>query len=63
MDYAPEGICCTEAEETALEATFNAVGDLTAECADYYKQILCGVCGSYSGHLYERLADDLGTED
>ena len=39
MDYAPEGICCTEAEETALEATFNAVGDLTAECADYYKQV------------------------
>ena len=25
--------------------------------------MLCGVCGSYSGHLYERLADDLGTED
>ena len=21
------------------------------------------MCGSYSGHLYERLADDLGTED
>ncbi|CAM9644170.1 unnamed protein product, partial [Ascophyllum nodosum] len=63
MDYAPEGICCTEAEETALEETFNAAGDLTTECADYYKQVLCGVCGSYSGHLYERLAADLGTED
>ena len=25
--------------------------------------MLCGVCGSYSGHLYERLAADLGTED
>ncbi|CAN0428975.1 unnamed protein product [Ascophyllum nodosum] len=63
MDYAPEGICCTQAEETALEETFNAAGALTAECADYYKQVLCGVCGSYSGHLYERLAEDLGTED
>ena len=40
MEYAPEGICCTEAEEAALEATFNAAGDLTAECADYYKQVL-----------------------
>lgn len=40
MDYAPKGVCCTEAEETALEETFNAVGDLTAECADYYKQVL-----------------------
>lgn len=25
-------------------------------------QMLCGVCGSFSGHLYERLAGDLGTE-
>lgn len=25
--------------------------------------MLCGVCGSYSGHLYERLVDDLGAED
>lgn len=25
--------------------------------------MLCGVCGSYSGHLYERLADALGTND
>ena len=24
MDYASEGICCTEEEETALEETFNA---------------------------------------
>ena len=40
MEYAPEGVCCTQEEEAALEATFNAVGDLTAECADYYKQVL-----------------------
>ena len=26
-------------------------------------QLLCGVCGSYSGHLYERLAGDLGSDD
>lgn len=25
--------------------------------------MLCGVCGSYSGHLYERLAGELGDED
>ena len=41
MEFAPEGICCTQEEETALEATFNAAGDLTAECADYYKQVMC----------------------
>ena len=29
----------------------------------FLPQVLCGVCGSYSGHLYERLAADLGTED
>lgn len=27
----------------------------------HHPQMLCGVCGSYSGHLYERLADELGT--
>lgn len=26
-------------------------------------QVICGVCGSYSGHLYERLAQTLGDED
>ena len=41
MEYAPEGICCTEEEETALEETLNALGALSAECADYYKQVLC----------------------
>ncbi|CAN0432934.1 unnamed protein product [Ascophyllum nodosum] len=64
MDYASEGVCCTELEEAALNATYTAVvNGLTTECADYYKQLLCGVCGSYSGHLYERLADDLGSDD
>ena len=38
MDYAADGVCCTAEEEAALEATFNAAGDLTTECADYYKQ-------------------------
>lgn len=39
MDYATDGVCCTELEEVALEETFNAVGNLTTECADYYKQV------------------------
>ena len=39
MDYAADGVCCTTEEEAALEATFNAAGDLTTECADYYKQV------------------------
>lgn len=39
MDYATNGICCTEAEEAELEATFNAAGPLTTECADYYHQV------------------------
>ena len=38
-DYAPEGICCTEQEEGALEDRFNEAVGLTAECADYYKQV------------------------
>lgn len=25
--------------------------------------MLCGVCGTYSGHLYERLVDEFGTEN
>ena len=40
MDYATEGVCCTELEEAALEETYNAaVADLSTECADYYKQV------------------------
>ena len=40
MDYAAEGVCCTELEEAALEETYTAaIGDLTTECADYYKQV------------------------
>lgn len=39
MEYAPAGICCTAEEEAVLEVTFNAAGDLTSECADYYKQV------------------------
>ncbi len=27
------------------------------------KQVVCGVCHSYSGHLYERLGDELGGLD
>ena len=42
MDYAAAGVCCTELEEEALEKTFNAVGDLTSECSDYYKQVRHG---------------------
>ena len=40
MDYASEGVCCTELEEAALNATYTAVvNGLTTECADYYKQV------------------------
>lgn len=39
MEYAPVGTCCTTEEETALEATFNAAGNLTSECANYYQQV------------------------
>ena len=39
MGFAPEGICCTELEEEALEDRYNEAVDLTSECADYYKQV------------------------
>ena len=40
MDYATKGTCCTEREEEALEDRFNeAVVGLTAQCADYYKEV------------------------
>lgn len=39
MDFVTSGTCCNAEEEAALEATFNAAGSLTAECADYYKQV------------------------
>ena len=56
MDYAPEGVCCTEEEETALEETFNAVGDLTTECADNYKQVLCHCMCVFSSHSFWTLS-------
>ena len=34
-----------------------------SSCINLSIQLLCGVCGSYSGHLYERLAGDLGSDD
>ena len=40
MEYAASGVCCTDLEEAALKETFTAASDgLTAECADYYKQV------------------------
>lgn len=47
MEYVTAGTCCNAEEEAALEAAFNAAGSLTADCADYYKQV-----GSIQKHVY-----------
>ncbi|CAM9143199.1 unnamed protein product, partial [Hapterophycus canaliculatus] len=68
---AQAGACCTDAEELAVIARFEAVGTLTGDCEDLYRQargkyqktVVCGVCHSYSGHLYERLGPELGVLD
>ena len=40
MDYATEGVCCTEAEEASLADTYYRVDlYLSTECADYLKQV------------------------
>ncbi|CAM9759383.1 unnamed protein product [Scytosiphon promiscuus] len=66
LTFCPEpqaGACCTDIEEAAVEALFNDAGPLTGDCVDLYTQVVCGICTSFSGHLYERLAPELGVED
>eukprot|EP00903_Cladosiphon_okamuranus_P010393 g9831.t1 len=66
LTFCPEpqaGACCTDLEEAAVEARFDAAGPLTGDCEDLYKQVVCGQCHSYSGHLYEVLGSELGVED
>ncbi|CAM9889122.1 unnamed protein product, partial [Ectocarpus sp. 4 AP-2014] len=66
LEFCPEaqsGACCTDAEEALVQLRHEAVGNLTGDCDDLYKQVVCGVCGSYSGHLYERLGAELGVLD
>eukprot|EP00903_Cladosiphon_okamuranus_P006181 g6078.t1 len=65
-DFCPapqDGACCTDAEEAQVQARFEAVGPLSDDCAEYYKQVECGQCHSYSGHLFADLGDELGVED
>ncbi|CAN0441744.1 unnamed protein product [Pylaiella littoralis] len=66
LDFCPaaqDGACCNDLEEEIVIARFDAVGALTGDCADLYKQVVCGVCHSYSGHLYEKLGAELGALD
>ncbi|CAM9654267.1 unnamed protein product, partial [Choristocarpus tenellus] len=55
----PNGNCCSAAEELEVQERYNAV-DLTGECADLHKEVVCGICLGFSAHLYERLGPDLG---
>ncbi|CAM9199998.1 unnamed protein product [Ectocarpus sp. 12 AP-2014] len=56
---AMSGACCTDEEEAQVEANYNAAfaeGVVpSSECAALYKEVVCGVCHSYSAHLYEYL--------
>ncbi|CAM9509059.1 unnamed protein product [Ectocarpus sp. 4 AP-2014] len=58
---AMSGACCTDEEEGIVEANFNAAfaeGVVpSTTCAALYKEVVCGVCHSYSAHLYEYLTD------
>eukprot|EP00903_Cladosiphon_okamuranus_P008193 g7889.t1 len=63
------GSCCTDLDEVAIEAKFLETsrmapnGQLTDECADLYKQLVCIQCHSFSNHLFERLGNDFGLLD
>lgn len=66
LTFCPEsqaGACCNDLEEAEILALFDSAGTLTAECQAYYKQVVCGVCHSYSAHLYEILGAELGGTD
>ena len=42
LTFCPEpqaGACCTDIEEAAVEARFDAAGPLTGDCEDLYKQV------------------------
>lgn len=42
LTFCPEaqsGACCTDLEEAAVEARFDAAGPLTGDCEDLYKQV------------------------
>ncbi|CAM9894089.1 unnamed protein product [Pylaiella littoralis] len=61
---AQDGACCTELEEAEVEARYNIIGvTLSGDCAGLYKEVQCGQCHSYSGHLFELLGADLGPSD
>eukprot|EP00752_Nemacystus_decipiens_P008422 g7528.t1 len=51
-----DGFCCTPQQETAIESIYNAAG-VTGKCADLYKEVECGICHPWSGHLFERLTN------
>lgn len=41
---AQAGACCTAEEEEGVQQLFESAGDLTAECADLYQQVLFLLC-------------------
>ncbi|CAM9182128.1 unnamed protein product, partial [Laminaria digitata] len=56
---AQDGACCTDEEEAGVRDRLEKL-NLRGHCKEMYKQVLCGVCHSYSAHLYERLGAELG---
>ncbi|CAM9766653.1 unnamed protein product, partial [Scytosiphon promiscuus] len=57
------GACCTDVEEEEVQAKFDEVGELTADCAAIYEQVVWGKCHSFSAHLFEKLGAELGPWD
>eukprot|EP00752_Nemacystus_decipiens_P013406 g11871.t1 len=62
-DFLQFGSCCTDMEETVVEAKFLEAGALSNACADLYQQVVCGQCHSFSAHLFEQLGAELGPWD
>ncbi|CBJ28225.1 glucose sorbosone dehydrogenase [Ectocarpus siliculosus] len=64
---AAYGACCTDDEEVQVMKDFSGVTpegvELTGDCSNLYKEVVCGRCHSFSAHLYENLAPELGLLD
>lgn len=63
LNFCPEqqdGACCTDLDETEIEARFNAAGVLSDECAGYYTEVRARACSCSSFLSLWLMTDQLG---